>query len=371
MTRRKTYEPTRRATTRSFALAIATVLALAVAGTAPMAAAEATDPIDLEAELSDMVGLQSGGAVAMAVHDGETRSAAVGYADAAGHPMTVESGFRVGWFDMQFVAAMVLQLVDEGLVDLDAPLATYLPDVPLGGDATIRQLLTQQARLSNFLPELISRYSQDPAHLWTIDEIVAIAAEVAREEGTQVDQLGPTEYILLTQLVDVLDGDVSDAFDRRIVDQLGLQGTSYPGSRMPEGLAAGWLPGLPGLGLEGQPDIGGLDRISSFRTTAPDLARFLQALLAGEVVSNELLSEVFSDEVGPITLGAFFLPDDMAYPGRRVFGTRGSDYSGYSYDIVVDPETGDIAVVLANNADIDTHPVAASIVESWSTKDGS
>ncbi len=352
---------------RSFALVIATVLALAVAGTAPMAAAEATDPIDLEAELGDMVGLQSGGAVALAVHDGETRSAAVGYADAAGDPMTVESGFRVGWFDMQFVAALVLQLVDEGRVDLDTPLATYLPDVPLGGDATIRQLLTQQARLSNVLPELISRYSQDPAHLWTIDEIVEIAAEVAREEGTRVDQLGPTEYFLLTELVDVVDGGMSDAFDRRIVDQLNLQGTSYPGSRMPEGLAAGWL---LGLGLEGQPDIGGLDRISGFRTTAPDLARFLQALLAGEVVSNELLSEVFSDEVGPITLGAFFLPDAMGYPGRRVFGTRGGDYSGYSFDIVVDPETGDIAVVLANNADIDTHPVAASIVESWSTEGG-
>ena len=206
-----------------------------------------------------------------------------------------------------------------------------------------------------------------PTHLWTTDEIIEIAAEASRAGDTSVDQLGATEYFLLTKLVDVLDGGMSDAFDRRIVEPLGLEGTSYPGSLMPEGLAAGWL---PDLGFQGQQDIGGMDRISAFRTTAPDLARFLQAYLVGGVVSSDLAAEVFSDEVGPLTLGAFFLPADMDYPGRQVFGTFGGDYSGYSYEVVVDPGTGDIAIVLANNAEIDAHPVAAAIVKAWGA-DGS
>ena len=154
-----THEPTRAAALSALAMTVVLVLAMGVA--APMRAADSgPTPIDLEAELSDLVGLQPGGAVALSVHDGETRSSAVGFADMAGDPMTVDSGFRVGWLDMPFVAAMVLQLVDEGRVDLDAPLATYLPDVPLGGDATIRQLLTQQARLSDVLPELVFRYTR-------------------------------------------------------------------------------------------------------------------------------------------------------------------------------------------------------------------
>ena len=155
-----THEPTRTAALSALAMTVVLVLAMGVA--APMRAADSgPTPIDLEAELSDLVGLQPGGAVALSVHDGETRSSAVGFADMAGDPMTVDSGFRVGWLDMPFVAAMVLQLVDEGRVNSStAPLATYLPDVPLGGDATIRQLLTQQARLSDVLPELVFRYTQ-------------------------------------------------------------------------------------------------------------------------------------------------------------------------------------------------------------------
>jgi D-alanyl-D-alanine carboxypeptidase len=348
-------------------MAVGMSLTLGLAAIIPAGAAEETGPLDLEAELSDLIGLQYGGGVALSVHDGQTTSAAVGFADAAGDPMTLDSGFRIGWFGMQFVAAVVLQLVDEGRVDLDAPLTTYLPDVPLGGDATIRELLMQQTRLSNDLPELISRYVQDPDHLWTIDEIIEVAAEVARSEGTRVEQLGPTEYHLLIKLVEVLDGPFGEVFDRRIAEPLGLQGTSYPGSRLPDGLAAGWY---PDLGVQGQPDIGGLDRISAFRTTGPDLVRFIQGLLGGEIVSSDLVAEVFSDQAGPITLGAFFLPDMMDYPGKRFFGTVGGDFTGYSFEIVVDPESGDIAIVLTNDGYIDPHPVAVSIVDSWEAASG-
>ena len=352
---------------RTLVTALGLTVALGLAGLAPAAAGAGTDQLDLQAELADTVGLQPGGAVALAVHDGETHSAAVGYANAAGDPMTVNSGFRVGWFGMQFVAAMVLQMVDEGRVDLDAPLATYVPDVPIGGDATIRQLLMQQTRLSDVIPELVFRYTEDPTHLWTIDEILEVAAEVARAEGTRVDQLGATEAFLLFKLVDALDGGMSEAFDRRIVEPLGLTGTSYPGSRLPEGLAAGWYPDLQ---LQGQPDIGGLDRISAFRTTAPDLARFLQALLAGEVVSDELVAEIFSEDGGPITLGAFFLPADMGFPGTRYFGSVGGDVSGYQFDLLVDADTGDIAIMLTNDIDINPIPIVDSIVESWGAEGG-
>jgi len=363
MTGIATSDPSPLASRRSIILAMTTILALVGGAAFPSIAAE-SDPValDLETQLVDLVGLQPGGAVALTVHDGETSSSAVGFADAAGHPMTVDTGFRVGWFTMQYVAAMVLQLVDEGRVDLDATLATYLPDVPVGGDATIRELLTQKARLSNVMGELLLRYTEDPAHLWTSDEVIGLAAEVARDEGTRVDQLGVTEYVLLGKLVDELEDGLYDAFDRRIVEPLGLAGTSYLGSRLPTGLAAGWD---PGFGFRGQMEIGGMDRIGGIRSTAPDMVRFLEALMAGEVVSSRLVAEVFSDAVGPITLGGFFLPEELGFPGRPLLGTAFGDVAGYSNALIMDPVTGDIAVVLTNNATVDPRPVVAAIVDSW------
>ena len=76
-------------------------------------------PIDLEAELARIIGLRSGGGVALTMRDGETQAGAVGFANADGDPMMVDTGFRTGWMTMGFIAAMVLQLVDEGRVDLD------------------------------------------------------------------------------------------------------------------------------------------------------------------------------------------------------------------------------------------------------------
>ena len=206
-----------------------------------------------------------------------------------------------------------------------------------------------------------------PTHLWTTDEIIEIAAEASRARGTSVDQLGATEYFLLTKLVDVLDGGVSDAFDRRIVEPLGLEGTSYPGSLMPEGLAAGWL---PDLGFQGQQDIGGMDRISTFRTTAPDLARFLQAYLVG-VVSSDLAAEVFSDEVGPLTLGASSSPPTWTTPAGRSSARSAVIIPATAIEVVVDPRTRGTSPSCSPTTPRSIHhPVAAAIVKAWGA-DGS
>jgi len=49
-------------------------------------------------------------------------------------------------------ALAVLQLVAEGLVELDAPLTTYMPDIPYRNGATVRQVLSHQAGLPNPMP---------------------------------------------------------------------------------------------------------------------------------------------------------------------------------------------------------------------------
>jgi CubicO group peptidase (beta-lactamase class C family) len=56
--------------------------------------------------------------------------------------------YRVGSITKTFTAALVLQLRDEGAVDLDAPLRQYVPEAPVG--PTVRQAL---AHLSGFQRE--------------------------------------------------------------------------------------------------------------------------------------------------------------------------------------------------------------------------
>jgi CubicO group peptidase (beta-lactamase class C family) len=69
---------------------------------------------------------------------------------ATGVEATAASVFQIGSITKTWTATLVMQLADEGLLDLDAPVARYLPDFDLadGGAAkamTVRQLLSHTA----------------------------------------------------------------------------------------------------------------------------------------------------------------------------------------------------------------------------------
>jgi CubicO group peptidase (beta-lactamase class C family) len=88
--------------------------------------------------------------------DGTTVIRAAGAADLrSGRKVAAETPFN--WFSLTkpFTATAILQLAERGLIDLDAPVARYLPDVRLhrdGQDATVRDLLTHTSGLANPLP---------------------------------------------------------------------------------------------------------------------------------------------------------------------------------------------------------------------------
>ncbi|MEU8613404.1 serine hydrolase domain-containing protein, partial [Actinoplanes sp. NPDC048791] len=64
----------------------------------------------------------------------------------SGHPraLDAQSRFRIGSVTKTFTAVLVMQARDDGLLDLDDPIATHL-DVPSHGTATIRRLLSHTA----------------------------------------------------------------------------------------------------------------------------------------------------------------------------------------------------------------------------------
>jgi CubicO group peptidase (beta-lactamase class C family) len=88
--------------------------------------------------------------------DGEMFTRAAGMADiVSGRKASPQTPFA--WFSVTklFTATAILQLSERGLIDLDAPVSKYLPDVHLvrdGREATVRQLLSHSAGLPNPVP---------------------------------------------------------------------------------------------------------------------------------------------------------------------------------------------------------------------------
>lgn len=68
-------------------------------------------------------------------------------------PMPPEGAFRIGSITKMFTATVIMQLVEDGVLTLDDPLALWLPEVaeqlPYGDQITLRHLLTHTSGLFN------------------------------------------------------------------------------------------------------------------------------------------------------------------------------------------------------------------------------
>jgi CubicO group peptidase (beta-lactamase class C family)/D-alanyl-D-alanine dipeptidase len=91
-------------------------------------------------------------AIGLVDRNGLKWSGAVGYADADGkHAADARTVYRIGSISKLFTDLMVMQLVQRGELDLDAPVSRYLPDFaprnPFGGAITLRQLTSHRSGL--------------------------------------------------------------------------------------------------------------------------------------------------------------------------------------------------------------------------------
>ena len=93
-----------------------------------------------------------GVALAIVEHDHITRVEGFGVADPTGRPVTAETPFILGSVSKSFTALAVMQLVENGQINLDAEVRQYIPWFTLADDSsqhiTVRQLLNHASGLS-------------------------------------------------------------------------------------------------------------------------------------------------------------------------------------------------------------------------------
>ena len=362
-----------RALVRAGAATCVVLPAMALAATAVSDATASAPPstaagVDLDAAVADFVGDEDGGAVALVVRDGVTTVAAAGVANSAGDRMTTETSFRVGSLSKSFVATMVMQLVDEGGVALDATLSTYLTDTPVGGDVRIRDLLRHRSGVPSYtdVEAFFSDALGDLTRVFTPDEVLEYVAGIPAGEPDQQFVYSNTNYLLLGQLIEHVDGtDLNAALANRITGPLGLEATRFDVAHEPaiDGLAGGWHPDV----IDGDP-VAPYDSISSgawaagaLVSTAGEVSPFLGALFGGELISAAALAEMTMtepDEYG-LGLGYIVLPS-----GTALYGHDGEIF-GYLSFMAIEPLTGNTLVILTNNGALQPFDLAQPLLADW------
>lgn len=90
-------------------------------------------------------------------------------------PMRTGFYMRIGSETKTFTVSAILQLVDQGLIGLDDPIAKYVPGVPDGQQITIRELARMQSGLYNYSasPQFTEALYANPYRAWTPGQLLA------------------------------------------------------------------------------------------------------------------------------------------------------------------------------------------------------
>jgi CubicO group peptidase (beta-lactamase class C family) len=146
-----------------------------------------------------------------------------------GVPATTDMHFRNGAVAFFYVATLLLRLVDQHVVTLDDPLATWLPDLPDADQVTLRMLANLTAGYPDYVqnPKLSQEVYENPFHQWTPEELIAIGLSTPRvfAPGTNWDY-SHTDYVILGQALEKITGQPLDvALREQVLDPMGLRNT--------------------------------------------------------------------------------------------------------------------------------------------------
>jgi D-alanyl-D-alanine carboxypeptidase len=314
---------------------MAAVLAL-TAGTAQ--AAPPADPV--QQSLNALTDDFPGALAAVRGADGRTRDYTAGVADTrTGARMPVNGRVRIASNTKMFTATVVLQLVGEGRVDLDAPVAKYLPGL-VPGAITVRHVLQHTSGLVDYDDKLIDDYATvqhvhfEPREL--VD--VVLAEDLLFPPGTRFSYSN-ANYVLAGLVVQKVTGrPVGEEITKRVIERLGLRDTYWPalGDQTIRGRHPhGYFPAVSG----GLFDVTEMDPSMGWAAgqlvgTPRDLNRFMTALLDGELLEPAQLAEMKKtvpapdfDLTGGATYGLGLATIRLTCGGTA--WTHGGDAPGY------------------------------------------
>ncbi|MFF3868762.1 serine hydrolase domain-containing protein [Micromonospora sp. NPDC001898] len=198
---------------------IRTLTAMILAATAaPTAPAGEIAPATIDAAVQSYREATGVPGVAVAVTRGRTVIHTAGYGrTAAGEAVTNRTVMAVASVSKSMTALTVLQLVDAGRVQLDAPVRGYLPEFTLADErvaqVTVRQLLNHTSGLSD---RTYKPFSGPPVR--NLREAVASmrTARLAADPGTRFEYHNPN-YQVAARLVEVVSGQPFDVCLRQQV----------------------------------------------------------------------------------------------------------------------------------------------------------
>ncbi|MFI0515878.1 serine hydrolase domain-containing protein [Streptomyces sp. WSLK1-5] len=244
------------------------------------------------------------GSMARIDDGGTVYRAAVGVADrGSGRAMNDADRFRIGSVTKTFTAVVLLQLVDEKKLSLDAPVNRYLPGLLPDDRITVRHVLGHRSGLYDYTNDMFAStvpgFEAVRKKVFTPRELVKLSLARPRTNAPgAVYAYSNTNFVVAGMLVEQLTGNpVRTEFENRIIGPLKLSDTFYvhPGTTIPGRHARGYLtPDQAGAPLVDATEqtVSWAQSAGALISSTRDLNTFLSALLGGRLTSAAQLAQM-------------------------------------------------------------------------------
>lgn len=314
------------------------------------------------------------GAAAYVSGPGGTWAGAAGFANLATRErMTPDARLRLESDSKLWTAVVVLKLVQEHRLRLDDTVERRLPGIfPYGREITIRQLLNHTSGLvdNNDLfndpnawlakirdPALRARWRRalealnaNPAaqHPARLEIAVAAALPLIAPPGT-VYHYSNIGYLALGEIAERASGESLDAlYHRVIIDPLRLRSAAYaPGDRWPGAHPVGYLMQEDGTPVAATHWLSAaLGAQGAIVSNAADEARFLVALMRGELLPRDLLRALKTPSAA--SGGVYALGTGVTYSCAGTAFTHNGGGLSWAASVYVSGDGSRVAVLLLN-----------------------
>lgn len=312
-------------------------------------------------------------AVSIVLADAEGVAWAAGFGEQApGIPADAETVYRVGSVSKLFTDIAVMQLAERGEIDIDAPVADYLPEFapsnPWDAALTPRQLMSHRSGLIR----------EPPAGHYFDDAGTTLAETVASLNGTDLvyEPGSRTKYsnagiAVVGHVLETTQGEpFAEYLERAVLEPLGMASSAFaPRPEVMDDLARAYMWGLDRDLFDAPTFELGMAPAGSMYSTVLDLARFMDAMFErgngenGRILSPETLESMWRpqfaepDATEGYGLG-FRIQENF---GQRQLGHGGAIY-GFSTQLAFLPDAQlGVAVVSAVDG---TNTVAGRVADA-------
>jgi D-alanyl-D-alanine carboxypeptidase len=325
-----------------------------------------------------------GVSVAILWDDGQTWLGASGLRNvAARDPMTAGTAFAFASISKTLTAAVVLELVQEGRLTLDQPVAPLLPKFKLDPRITLRMLLDHTSGLPDFFfgKGIDAALQRSPNATWTSLRSWGYVNWATAKKPGKAWLYSNTNYLLLGELVTGVTGrPLALEVRTRLLDPLGLTGAYYQAveqPREPGTLAYRMLANSNGTWrvrpasaassvIPFRSVVTAAAGAGSIAGTALDAARWMRAWAGGQVLGPDMQAQMLADVATTVKLHAR-IPyglgiQQVTLNGYAAFGHSGQ-YLGIRDVVRYLPDVGLTIAVMTNQNVWDPTRIASALVK--------